>query len=327
MINPSELAGIIAGDKPDAKPPSPKSEKQPIGYKPKITPSQSAFPVFVLCQPLFVDDGIKNNIWMNGQEAEIDKAEFMGQWYNLYKELASTSLIYLLPPRKGLQDQTYVNCAMYLPHIVGEDTIILSNFTAPGRAGEELIAKTFFKELGYKVVNCPYKFEGEPELKYVRDNIYLGGYGQRTEANALIWIEKQFGARIIRIEEQDPHLYHLDCTAFRIDPQNVIVCTSLIDKATVKEIEKVANVHSVSEKDSHAGITNSVRVEDIILNASSLRYMKKNDDKYDEEMHKNRRLEEICNYMGIEIIYVDVGESSKSGAALSCFCMHLNYRK
>jgi hypothetical protein len=30
--------------------------------------------------------------------------------------------------------------------------------------------------MGFKVIPCPYLFEGEAELKYLRDNIYIGGY-------------------------------------------------------------------------------------------------------------------------------------------------------
>lgn len=293
-----------------------------------ITPSQSAFPVFALCQPLFVDNKIKNNIWMkqaNGEEKEMDKEEFMGEWYNLYNALAFNSVIYLIPPRKGLQDQTYVNCAAYLPHRGKENIIVLSNFTAPGRAGEEIVAGRLFTDLGYKVIKCPYKFEGEPELKYVKDNIYIGGYGPRTEIAALKWIEKKFDAEIIPVQETDPHLYHLDCSVFRIDSGNMIVCADLIDDKALDKIEAVTNIHEISKDDAHAGATNSVRAKDFILNASSLKFMKRKDPKYSEEVHKNTRLEEICNKLGLEVVFIEMSECAKSGAALSCFTMHLNY--
>jgi len=308
-------------------------ESRPISYptpsRNGTTPSQSPFPVFALCQPIFVDTKIANNVWMkglNGKERKIDKEQFMGEWYNLYTALSFNSLVYLIPACKGLQDQTYVNCAAYLPHLEKENVIILANFRAPGRSGEETVAGNFFKTLGYTTIRSPYKFEGEPELKYLKDNIYFGGYGIRTEPDAHKWIQHNFGAEIIPIQEKDEHLYHLDCTVFRLNKENVMVCTDLIDKETVKKIEKVANVFPVDREQAHAGICNSIQVGSLIFNSSSLQFMKKRDPKYDEEEHKNIELEAICSKLGYEVVFIEMSEAAKSGAALSCFVMHLNYR-
>ena len=105
------------------------------------TPSQYPQPVFVMCPPAFVDNKIKNNSTMKDMaDAVMDRPKFLAQWYNLYNVLAANSLTYLLPPKKGLQDQTYVNCFAYLPHVKGRNVIVLSNFTADGREGEEWVA-------------------------------------------------------------------------------------------------------------------------------------------------------------------------------------------
>src|SRR3989304_2901327 len=101
----------------------------------KITPSNLPFSVFVLCPPYYVDDKIKNNIWMAEETEKIDGEKFLGEWYNLYNILSSNALIYLLPSKRGLQDQTYVNSFVCLND---KNTVILSNFVAPGRKGEEM---------------------------------------------------------------------------------------------------------------------------------------------------------------------------------------------
>ena len=293
------------------------------------TPSQSPFPVFVLCQPLFVDNKIKNNAWMKAmspKDMEIDIERFMGEWYNLVKLLSGASLVYLIPPKKGLQDQTYVNCFAYLPHIKNKDVCIISNFTGEGRAGESPAVKAFLDSLGYTTVNSPHKFEGEPELKYLRDNIYFGGYGFRTDPKAYIWLEETYGCKIIKIKEVDEHLYHLDCSLFVLDPQNVICCVEAFDPAVVKQIEKVATIHPVTKVDCHENACNNIRVGDMLLSSSSLQYLTKHDSDYKKEWHKNERLQEICGKLGIEILFTEMKEAAKSGAAMSCFVGHLNYR-
>jgi N-dimethylarginine dimethylaminohydrolase len=294
------------------------------------TPSQSPFPVFVLAQPCFVSDDIENNPWMSeaeGKEAEpLDVEKFMGQWYNFYKLLAADSLVYLLPPKKGLQDLTYVNNFMYVAHQPEKDLIILSNFTAEGRAGEEIVAGNFLSAMGYKCVKPPFKFEGFPECKFIRENIYFGGYGFRTDIRFHNWFEKTYGAKVIKIKEKDELQYHLDCNIFVLDEQNIICSVETIEKSTLKEIEKVCNVFPVEDDDAWEDACNVVRVGELIIGASSIQSMKKSDPIYEKQKHKNDRLEEICNEMGLELMLCDLSELSKSGAAASCLCSPLTSR-
>ena len=291
------------------------------------TPSQSPFPVFALAQPCFVSDDIENNPWMSdatGKDAEpLNVEKFMGQWYNFYKLLSADSLVYLLPPKKGLQDLTYVNCFVYVAHQPEKDLIILSNFTAEGRAGEEIVAKNFLSAMGYKCVTTPFKFEGFPELKFIRDNIYFGGYGFRTDVRFHHWFEKTYDAKVIKIKEKDELQYHLDCNVFVLDDQNIILSVETTDKATLKEIEKICNVFEVEDDDAWEDICNVVRVGDLIIGASSIQSMKKSDPVYEKQKHKNDRLEEICDEMGLELMLVDLSELSKSGAACSCLATPL----
>ena len=294
-----------------------------------VTPSQNPFPTFALCPPTYVDNAVKNNKWMKelkGKDAKIDKEKFMAQWYNLYNVLAANSLVYLICPTKGLQDQTYVNCAAYLPHVKDRDVIILSNFTADGRTGEEIVAGELFKDLGYELYQCPFRFEGEPELKYLHDDVYIGGYGFRSDIRAHQWIMKHFGGTIIPLKETDEGLYHLDCSVFPLNAENTMIATDLVDKATLDMIAKYTNIVSVTKDDADRGIANSLMVEGVLYNSSSLKYMKKSDPDYAKELKKNQHLEKICDKLGLEVLYFNLDECEKSGAQCSCFIMHLNYR-
>ena len=301
------------------------SNKASAGWKPK-TPSEYPYPVFVMCPPAFVDNKIKNNKTMEElSEHEINRPKFMAQWYNLFNTLAANSCVFLLPPTKGLQDMTYVNSFAYIPHLKGRNLIVLSNFTAEGREGEEWVAAGVLRDLGYEVVKCPFRFEGEPELKYLRDNIYIGGYGFRSDIRAHRWLEEQFGLKIIPIRETDEVLYHLDCSVLPVDEYNVIMCAEIMDREQVRAVEKVATVHPVSKADAYEGICNSLKVEDAIYNSSPLEFMRRGEEGYDEAKHKNERLEAICHELGKEITYFDLSECEASGAKLSCFVSHLNY--
>lgn len=299
-----------------------------ISKKPGIvTPSQSPFPVFAMCQPLYVDNAIQNNPTMKEFAEPLNKEKFMAQWFNFYNVLAANSLVYLIVPVRGLQDEVYVNSFAYLPHIQDRDVIILSNFVGEGRAGEEIAAGTLFKDLGYEVEQCPYKFEGEPELKWLPGaKTYIGGYGFRSDIKAHNWLKEKYGAKIIPLRETDDVLYHLDCSAFPIGKDSVLLCTEIMERATVREIEKVANVIPVSKEDSYAGICNSLQVESQLYNASSLQYMRRGDKDYQQTKTKDENLQDICTKLGIEVTFFDLSECEKSGAKLSCFTSHLNFR-
>lgn len=290
------------------------------------TPSQYPQPVFVMCPPSFVDNKIKNNKTMEElAQQELNRPKFLAQWYNLYNVLAANSLVYLLPPLKGLQDQTYVNCFAYLPHIKNKNVIVLSNFTAEGREGEEWVAADLLRDLGYEVVKCPFRFEGEPELKFLRDNIYIGGYGFRSDIRAHRWLEETFGCKILYAKETDEVLYHLDCQVLPLDEWNVIVCAELFDRAQMREIEKYATVHPISKAVAYAGAANSLKVEWCLYNSSNIEYLRRGDEEYEVQKVKNERLEKICDEVGFEISYFDLSECEASGAKLSCFVSHLNY--
>ena len=294
-----------------------------------VTPSQSPFPVFVLCPPTYVDTSIRNNAWMkdmSDEEIALDKDKFTGQWYNLYSDVAANALVYLLPPKKGLQDQTYVNSFVYLPHIKDDNIIILSNFKGKGRAGEEVVANKFFKQLGYKTFKSPTYFEGWPECKWTgKDNKYYCGYGQRSVKETYKWLEKEFDVAPILLQEKDPYLYHLDCSVFVLNKDNVMMCTDIFSKKELKAVEKIANIHPVSIDAAYMGACNSLRIDNFMFNASSLEFMRVTDKYYQDEVKKNKEIEKIAAKVGLELVYQDMSEAWKSGALLSCFATPLNH--
>jgi len=298
--------------------------------EPAMNMGMMEIPAFLMCPPFSFSTKVANNIWMEEIEPEeraVDHRRATKQFLELYHYLTSEAIVQILPTPNGcgLQDLVFVaNMGVVLEHIKEKNTVIISNFKADVRCGESDVGIRFFQSMGYDVYIPPYHFEGEAELKYLYDNIYIGGYGIRSDARAHRWLEDRFDMRVIQLQEVDEYLYHLDCTVFPITKEQTIVCTEMYTKEEIRAIEEVTSIIDVSEDDCYSGITNSVRLHNILLNASNINYLKKGTELYQLELQKNRRLEDIATELGFEVYYFNLDEFMKSGALLSCLVMHLN---
>jgi len=294
----------------------------------KETPSQLHLQSYVMNFPFTLSTSDPNNIWMqelSDEELAVNKPKAYKQFMDLYSFMASNSLTYLLPSEGNFQDQVYVaNLGIYLPHITGENHIVLSNFTSDPRKGEELVGEKFFNQMGYKTAISPYKWEGEADLKYLYDNVYIGGYGIRSNIKTYEWMEKNYDMNIIKVAMTDEYLYHLDCSIFALNPEQTLICTELFDPEEIAEIEKHTEIIDVDIEDTLGGMTNSVRMGNMILCASNISEMKKTHEYYEGEKHKIASLEKICSDAGMEPVIFNLSEFMKSGAMLSCMVMHLN---
>jgi N-dimethylarginine dimethylaminohydrolase len=90
-------------------------------------------------------------------------------------------------------------------------------------------------------------------------------------------------------------------------------------------IEKYTEIIDINEDDAFGGITNSVRMGNMILCASNISELSIKDKDYEAERNKIFTLEKICANEGLEPVIFNLSEYMKSGAMLSCMVMHLNY--
>ncbi len=286
----------------------------------------------LLCPPKYLSAKTANNKWMKdmpAKEREVNVDRAMAEFHEMYSLISQDAMCYLLPPKEGLQDATYIsNAGVVLPHL-SKKTMILSNFTAKGRAGEEKQLKIFAEMMGYKTHECPFKWEGEAETKWIRDDIYMAGYGtmkdSRTDEKALDWMMDEFGAKIIKIEERDPLAYHLDCSVFPLSQTKVIYAKDLMQDSEIKELEKVAELIPINKDHAQWGLTNLLRVGSIIYAGTYIKTLKKDDEDYPHEKSKNEKIEKICRDAGLSLVFVQLSEANKSGAMLSCCVLHLSY--
>ena len=295
----------------------------------KETPSQLSIPSYVMNFPFTLATDAPNNIWMTEltkEELILNRPKAYKQFMDLYSFISSGALVYILPSLGKFQDQVYVaNLGIYLPHITNSNRIILSNFTSLPRVGEEMVGLDFFNMMGYNTQISPYKWEGEADLKYLHDNVYIGGYGQRSDIKTYEWMEKEFDMKIIKVEMVDEYLYHLDCSVFPITGEDTLIQTELYLPEEIKEIEKVTNIIDVPEELSGYDLTNCVRFGNTVLGSSFITELDKNHEWYKGERDKISFMEDVCYNLGLEPVYFNLSEYAKSGAALSCMIMALNY--
>lgn len=300
------------------------------GTSPSLNPTALDKPAYLLNVPFSLAADIANNAWMaemKEEDRKVDISKAINQFLQLYHFMASDAVVYLLPTPKlpGLQDLVYcANMGVVLEHTPGKNIVVLSNFSAENRKSEARVGQQFFELMGYDVIMPPYHFEGDAELKHLHDNIYIGGYGTRSERRAYEWMAEQFDMRIIAVEEVEPYLYHLDCTVFPLTREDTLICTEMYTNEEIRQIEEVTNIIDVSVDDCFSGICNSIRLGNSILNASNIYEMKSTDEYYNEERHKNRALEDIAIQFAFELSFFNLSEFLKSGALLSCMVMHLN---
>lgn len=304
----------------------PDFRSQPRANDSQIT--RGDFPAFLMSVPLFLATDAPNNVWMREMSEEarsVDRRKALAQFRRLYEVLATQAVVYLLPSTRGLQDQTYVaNLAVVLPH-TPERRVVLSTFRSKPRRAESAAGAAFFEQMGLSFEAAPPFFEGEADLKYLRENVYIGAHGMRTSREALDWFAARFDMEVIPFQVDNEYLYHLDCSVFPITRNELMVCTEMAAPATLKAIEKHVDIIDVDLDDAESGITNCMRIGDSVLSASSLAALPKEHEDYPYEKSKVERLEAICRDHDLTPVFFDLSEFQKSGAMLSCMVMHLNF--
>ena len=306
------------------------SGPQPLS--PWRNPTQLEHPSFLLCFPFSYSTDVPNNPWMTDLDdarRQPDYKRAAVQFLELYRYLAAESLVHVLPApsEANLQDLVYTaNLGVILEHLEDKNSVVISNFTSDPRRGETQVGVEFFRQMGYNVWVPPTKFEGEAELKHLHENVYVGGYGIRSEKETYRWMEENFNMQVVKLRLTDPYLYHLDCLVFPINRESTLVCTELLEPEEVAELGKFTNIIDVSVDDAYSGICNSVRLPKVVLNSSHLHELKKGSKDYQRELQKNRKLEDIAADLALEVSYFNLSEFHKSGALLSCLVMHLNRR-
>ena len=300
-------------------------------HKP-LTPSSISKPTFLLNYPLSLTAKDPNNELMKEltpAKRKIDHKKAEDQFMKLNNFITGANgVVYLLPSYSNFQDQVYVsNLGTYLPHIKDRDVIILSKFRTPPRRGEEVVGEKFFSMAGYETHKAPFFQEGQAELKFIKDRLYVGGYGQRSDKRAYSWMTEKFDMTVILVETKDPKMYHLDCQLLRLTPEKILCPKKALSEQEIKNLEKHVDIINIPIELAITGSFNGVSI--------GQHMMYKDPDKYVEpgKKEQNKALikrihtfhENLEKETGIEPVFFDLTEFEKSGADLGCLIMHLNF--
>jgi len=265
-----------------------------------------------MCPPFSLENRICNNVLMNEyKNKSIDEDNAHRQFFSLYKKLSQRALIYLLPStvKDELQDLTFVaNLGVYLPP--PNDLIILSNFKSEPRKGEALVGRRFFKQLGYKVVQPPSCYEGFADLKFIRENQFIAGVGNRSGADSFHWMEDNFDLKITTIQLIDERLFHFDCVFLPLSKEKALVKVDALSEADIKKIERIIEIVPVPKVCLYEDFTNCFILNGIIFSG---------------QLDHRKTFEKIAAENNLKPMFVDLSAFFLNGAGLSCMVMPLNY--
>jgi len=99
--------------------------------------------------------------------------------------------------------------------------------------------------------------------------------------------------KIIKAETNDGNLYHLDCTVFPMTKMQTLVATAVYPPEVIQQIERETEIIDVYRTEAYRGITNSVRMHNLILNATHISELKVGTEIYDNELHKTEALRKL----------------------------------
>lgn len=274
-------------------------------------------PRFVMCPPTYLDNKIPNNVFMDEEKGPIDRERAMLQWARAKHMIEALDIqVLVLPPVKGAQDQTFVsNVAVSI-----DPYIVLANYKAAGRPPEVEPARQFFEAMGYECIQPPFDFEGDAELKKLREDLYIGGWGKFTDIRALDWIEEQTGRAIVRVRETSDKLYHLDCSLMVIDEETVLASPDGLDAASMKALGQVADITVIPKGLAAVGVTNGVNIRSKQVYLSGT--LQPEDPAYRKGIEW---LMETFDHFGYVVAFLDTDSVNKSGADLSCQVMTLDF--
>ena len=147
---------------------------------------------------------------MTAKEREIDRHAALRQFLDLYAYLTDQAIVYLLPSKPGLRTRPCLKPGIVLPHLADRTFVGATAPLSVRAAGGALWLPVLRADEFPRAAPAEF-FEGEADLKHLRDNLYVGAHGLRTSIEALDWFENEFGMEVIPLQMEDPYLYHLDC--------------------------------------------------------------------------------------------------------------------
>ena len=161
----------------------------------------------LLCRPNHFRVDYQINPWM--QVGSVDPQKALAQWNNLVSQYQKLGLeVEIIEQNEKYPDMVF---AADQGLLLGDRSILLSNFKHPERRGEGEFYHNWYLDHGYKVTPLTQDLylEGGGELQRWRNYLIIG-LGFRTDLRSAQKIAKVFDKEALYLELDKQQFYHLD---------------------------------------------------------------------------------------------------------------------
>tara|TARA_Y100000590_G_scaffold446052_1_gene579210 strand:+ start:220134 stop:220997 length:864 start_codon:yes stop_codon:yes gene_type:complete len=189
----------------------------------------------LMADPKYYEVSYAINVHMIDEKGElksVDKSGALRQWLNLKREFENHNLkVEVVPAAAGLPDLVFTaNQSLSLPG----GRVLLSKMKSEQRAPEVEKLKSWYQKQGtinfYQMENI---FESMGDLIwYSRKKLFFGGYGFRTDEQALEEMYRVTNIPIIGLKLQMEEFYHLDTCFSVLDEESLAYFPEAFDKQT-----------------------------------------------------------------------------------------------
>jgi ornithine--oxo-acid transaminase len=261
-----------------------------------------------MCAPDLYEVDYVINPWMEGQVHATSRERAAGQWTALHQALSARAEVTLIAPQPGSPDMVFTANA----GLAYGRRVVPSRFFHPERQGEEPHFRNWFEEHGFTLLELPrtLSFEGEGDALFAIDGSRLwAGVGPRTQAASHQALRDAWQIEVVPLTLVDPRFYHLDTCFAPLADGFVMYYPAAFDTASRARIEAFyppAKRILVEEPDAVRFACNVVNLDHtLILN------------------HIGDGLRAQLEFLGFEVVELDLTEFLKAGGAAKCLVMKL----
>ena len=262
----------------------------------------------LMCPPDHFEVDYVINPWMEGKPGAVDRDLADAQWRQLRDAVAEYADIVEMPAVEGLPDIVFTANA----GIVVGDLAIPARFHHYERRGEVSHFTRMFCEQGFQVIELPgdIRHEGAGDALLHRGEPWLWfGYGQRSDRDALDFVDQQVDLELLGLRLVDPRYFHIDTCFCPLTGGYLLYFPQAFDAETLDRIHQRVPANQrivVSEADAERFACNAINVDDQVF---------VNDASPD--------LEAALNAAGLRVNRCNLSEFIKAGGSAKCLSLKL----
>lgn len=264
-------------------------------------------PKFLMCPPRYFDMSCAINSRMG--QGTVDFGLARAQWVALRCRIGALARVTELPLHPGFPSTVFISKS----GVVLGKRVIVNHFAPQERVGEEHRFKKWCQEEGYGFDELPSEvvFEGSSDALYdAHRDLMWAGFGQRSEADALAYLQRGFGLEVVPLRLVHPFFDHLDMCFCPLERGHILYFPRAFSLAGLAAIEQRTSADqriAVSSQDALQLACNAVNIGDLVI------------------MHEySAELGQTLRERGYSPEISPVSEFMKAGASVRCLTLRLN---